>query len=117
MAKMTKNQLIVCQRGTRVSKGDVKAVVRNGDSGVTEIEQIRRVHVPGFVKMSVVNRPATEVWQHQSFHQEPMSSRPNRPTIGQASPLVARRYLGFGEAGGLAEAPCHRHHNRTITRP
>src|SRR3979490_371616 len=62
MAKMTKNQLIdAIAEGTQVSKGDVKAVIEQmATIGYKELNESGEFVIPGFVKMSVVNKPATE---------------------------------------------------------
>ena len=62
MAKMTKNQLIdAIAEGTQVSKGDVKAVIEQmATVGYKELNESGEFVIPGFVKMSVVNKPATE---------------------------------------------------------
>ena len=62
MAKMTKNQLIdAIAEGTQVSKGDVKAVIeRMATVGYKELNESGEFVIPGFAKMSVVNKPATE---------------------------------------------------------
>ena len=62
MAKMTKNQLIdAIAEGTQISKGDVKAVIEQmATVGYKELNESGEFVIPGFVKMSVVNKPATE---------------------------------------------------------
>src|SRR3977135_3363697 len=62
MAKMTKNQLIdAIAEGTQVSRGDVKAVIEQmATVGYKELNQAGEFVIPGFVKMSIVNKPATE---------------------------------------------------------
>ena len=67
MAKMTKNQLIdAIAEGTQVSKGDVKAVIEQmATVGYKELNESGEFVIPGFVKMSVVNKPATEARQRQ----------------------------------------------------
>jgi DNA-binding protein HU-beta len=62
VAKMTKNQLIdAIAEGTQVSKVDVKAVIEQmATVGYKELNESGEFVIPGFVKMSVVNKPATE---------------------------------------------------------
>ena len=62
MTKMTKNQLIdAIAEGTQVSKADVKSVIEHMTVvGYKELSESGEFVVPGFVKMSVVNKPATE---------------------------------------------------------
>src|ERR1700753_447128 len=62
MAKMTKNQLIdAIAEGTQVSKADVKAVIDEmATVGYKELNEGGEFVIPGFVKMSVVHKPATE---------------------------------------------------------
>jgi nucleoid DNA-binding protein len=69
MAKMTKNQLIdAIAEGTQVSKGDVKAVIEQmATVGYKELNETGEFVVPGFVKMSVVNKLATEAPQRRKF--------------------------------------------------
>jgi DNA-binding protein HU-beta len=62
MAKMTKNQLIdaIADR-TQISNGDVKAViVQMATVGYKEPNESGEFVIPGFAKMSVVNKPAIE---------------------------------------------------------
>lgn len=62
MAKMTKNQLIdTIAEATQISRGDVKSVIEEmATVGYRELNESGEFVVPGFVKMSVVNKPATE---------------------------------------------------------
>src|ERR1035441_11043627 len=62
MAKMTKNQLIdSVSESSAVSKNDVKAVMEHmATVGYKELNESGEFVIPGFVKMSVVNKPATE---------------------------------------------------------
>ena len=72
MAKMTKNQLIgAIAEKTQVSKGDVKVVIEQmATVGYKELNESGEFVIPGFAKMSVVNKPATESPQRRkSFHQ------------------------------------------------
>jgi DNA-binding protein HU-beta len=75
MAKMTKNQLIdAIAAGTQVSKADVKTVVEYmATVGYKELSESGEFVIPGFVKMSVVNKPATEARSGiNPFTKEPM---------------------------------------------
>ena len=62
MAKMTKTQLIdAIAEGTQLSKNDVKSVIDYmATVGYKELNESGEFVIPGFVKMSVVNKPATE---------------------------------------------------------
>jgi DNA-binding protein HU-beta len=62
MAKMTKTQLIdAIAEGTQVSKADVKAVIEHMTTvGYKELNESGEFVIPGFAKMTVVNKPATE---------------------------------------------------------
>src|SRR3954468_20237356 len=62
MAKMTKTQLIdAIAEGTQLSKNDVKSVIEYmATVGYKELNESGEFVIPGFVKMSVVNKPATE---------------------------------------------------------
>src|SRR5258708_458006 len=91
MAKMTKNQLIdAIAEGTQVSKGDVKAVVEQmATVGYKELNESGEFVIPGFVKMSVVNKPATEARSGVNpFTKEPMefAAKPASKSV-KASPL------------------------------
>jgi nucleoid DNA-binding protein len=91
MAKMTKNQLIdAIAEGTQVSKGDVKAVIEQMVTvGYKELNESGEFVVPGFVKMSVVNKPATEARSGVNpFTKEPMefAAKPASKSV-KASPL------------------------------
>ena len=75
MAKMTKNQLIdAIAEGTQVSKADVKAVIEQmATVGYKELNESGEFVIPGFAKMSVVNKPATEARSGVNpFTKEPM---------------------------------------------
>jgi DNA-binding protein HU-beta len=75
MAKMTKSQLIDAISGSSaVSKNDVKAVIENmATVGYKELNESGEFVIPGFVKMSVVNKPATEARSGVNpFTKEPM---------------------------------------------
>jgi|SRR6201992_4027030 DNA-binding protein HU-beta len=91
MAKMTKNQLIdAIAEATQVSKGDVKAVIEQmATVGYKELNESGEFVVPGFVKMSVVNKPATEARSGVNpFTKEPMefAAKPASKSV-KASPL------------------------------
>src|SRR5882757_824287 len=79
MAKMTKNQLIdAIAEGTQVSKGGVKAVIEQmATVGYKELNESGEFVIPGFVKMSVVNKPATEARSVSIRH---------RPQVAYLSP-------------------------------
>ena len=91
MAKMTKNQLIdAIAEGTQVSKGDVKAVIEQmATVGHKELNESGEFVIPRFVKMSVVNKPATEARSGVNpFTKEPMefAAKPANKSV-KASPL------------------------------
>jgi nucleoid DNA-binding protein len=91
MPKMTKNQLIdAITEGTQVSKSDVKAVIEHLVTvGYKELNETGEFVVPGFVKMSVVNKPATEARSGiNPFTKEPMqfAAKPASKSV-KASPL------------------------------
>lgn len=91
MAKMTKTQLIdAIAEGTQISKGDVKAVLEHLSTvGYKELNEGGEFVVPGFVKMTVVNKPATEAREGVNpFTKEPMTfaAKPASKSV-KASPL------------------------------
>src|SRR6187549_2626791 len=91
MANMTKNQLIdAIADGTQVSKGDVKAVIEQmAVVGYKELNESGEFVIPGFAKMSVVNKPATEARSGiNPFTKEPMqfAAKPASKSV-KASPL------------------------------
>jgi DNA-binding protein HU-beta len=91
MAKMTKNQLIdAVSETSAVSKNDVKAVMEHlATVGYKELNASGEFVIPGFVKMSVVNKPATEARSGiNPFTKEPMefAAKPASKTV-KASPL------------------------------
>jgi len=91
MAKMTKNQLIdAIAEATQLSKGDVKAVIEQmATVGYRELNESGEFVIPGFVKMSVVNKPATEARSGiNPFTKEPMefAAKPASKSV-KASPL------------------------------
>jgi DNA-binding protein HU-beta len=91
MAKMTKNQLIdAIAEGTQVSKADVKAVIEQmATVGYKELNESGEFVIPGFVKMSVVNKPATEARTGVNpFTKEPMefAAKPASKQVSQGFP-------------------------------
>lgn len=91
MAKMTKTQLIdAIAEATQVSKGDVKSVIEAMASvGYRELNESGEFVIPGFAKMSVVNKPATEARTGiNPFTKEPMefAAKPASKSV-KASPL------------------------------
>ena len=108
MAKMTKNQLIdAIAEGTQVSKGDVKAVIEQmATVGYKELNESGEFVIPGFVKMSVVNKPATEARSGVNpFTKEPMefAAKPASKSV-KASPLKVAKDAG-GVAGAVIGTP------------
>jgi DNA-binding protein HU-beta len=87
MAKMTKNQLIdSVSESSAVSKNDVKAVMEHmATVGYKELNESGEFVIPGFVKLSVVNKPATEA---RNGINQPMefAAKPASKTV-KASPL------------------------------
>jgi DNA-binding protein HU-beta len=95
MAKLTKNQLIdAIAAATQVSKGDVKTVIEQMVTvGYKELNESGEFVVPGFVKMSVVNKSATEARSGiNPFTKEPMefAAKPASKSV-RASPLKAAK--------------------------
>ena len=91
MAKMTKTQLIdAIADASQVAKNDVKAVIDQMVTvGYKELNDSGEFVIPGFVKMSVVNKPATEARSGiNPFTKEPMefAAKPATKTV-KASPL------------------------------
>jgi nucleoid DNA-binding protein len=91
MAKMTKNQLIdAISESSSVSKNDVKSVIEHmAIVGYKELNESGEFVIPGFAKMSVVNKPATEAHKGiNPFTKEPMdfAAKPASKTV-KASPL------------------------------
>jgi DNA-binding protein HU-beta len=91
MSKMNKSQLIdAISESSGVSKNDVKAVIENmATVGYKELNESGEFVIPGFVKMSVGDKSATET--HSGFHpftKEPMvfAAKPASKTV-KASPL------------------------------
>ena len=93
MAMMTKNQLIdAVSESSAVSKNDVKAVMEHlATVGYKELNESGEFVIPGFVKMSVVNKPATEARSGiNPFTKEPtiFKAKPARKLI-KARPVKA----------------------------
>jgi DNA-binding protein HU-beta len=91
MAKMTKTQLIdAVAEASQLSKNDVKAVIEAMTVvGYKELNESGEFVIPGFAKMSVVNKPATEARTGVNpFTKEPMeyAAKPASKTV-KASPL------------------------------
>jgi nucleoid DNA-binding protein len=91
MAKMTKTQLIdAIAEGTQISKEDVKTVIEYmATVGYKELNESGEFFIPGFVKMSVVHKPATEAHSGiNPFTKEPMeyAAKPASKSL-KASPL------------------------------
>jgi DNA-binding protein HU-beta len=91
MPKMTKSQLIdAISESSAISKNDVKAVIEHmATVGYKELNESGEFVIPGFVKMSVVNKPATEARSGiNPFTKEPMefAAKPASKTV-KASPL------------------------------
>ncbi|GIQ73396.1 DNA-binding protein [Bradyrhizobium sp. RD5-C2] len=91
MAKMTKNQLIdAIAEGTQISKNDVRTVIEHmATVGYKELNESGEFVIPGFVKMSVVHKPATEARSGVNpFTKEPMefAAKPASKSV-KASPL------------------------------
>jgi DNA-binding protein HU-beta len=91
MTKMTKNQLIgAISESSAVSKSDVRSVIENmATVGYKELNESGEFVIPGFVKMTIVNKPATEARSGVNpFTKEPMefAAKPASKTV-KASPL------------------------------
>jgi DNA-binding protein HU-beta len=91
MAKMTKNQLVdAISESSTVSKSDVKSVIEHmAIVGYKELNESGEFVIPGFAKLSVVNKPATEARKGiNPFTKEPMdfAAKPASKTV-KASPL------------------------------
>lgn len=91
MAKMTKTQLIdAIAESSSVSKNDVKAVIEHmATVGYRELNDSGEFVIPGFAKMTVVNKPATEARTGiNPFTKQPMefAAKPASKTV-KASPL------------------------------
>jgi DNA-binding protein HU-beta len=95
MAKMTKTQLVdAISEETRISKNDVRTVIdQMATIGYKELNESGEFVVPGFAKISVVNKPATEARTGVNpFTKEPMefAAKPASKTV-KASPLKAAK--------------------------
>src|ERR1700742_3748332 len=105
MAKMTKTQLIdAIVESTQISKNDVKAVIEAmTEVGYRELNESGEFVIPGFAKLSVVNKPATEARSGiNPFTKEPMESaaKPASRSV-KASPLkVAKASVLNPQSGG-----------------
>jgi nucleoid DNA-binding protein len=91
MAKMTKTQLIeAIAESSNLSKNDVKTVIEHlATVGYKELNESGEFVIPGFAKMSVVNKPATEARMGVNpFTKEPMqfAAKPASRSV-KASPL------------------------------
>jgi nucleoid DNA-binding protein len=91
MPKMTKAQLIeAISESSQISKNDVKSVFDHlATVGYKELNESGEFVIPGFVKMSVVNKPATEARSGVNpFTKEPMefAAKPASKSV-KASPL------------------------------
>jgi DNA-binding protein HU-beta len=95
MAKMTKTQLIdAVAEASQLSKHDVKAVIEAmAVVGYKELNESGEFVIPGFAKMSVVNKPATEARSGiNPFTKEPMefAAKPASKTVKAAPLKVAK---------------------------
>jgi DNA-binding protein HU-beta len=93
--KDEQSQLIdATSESSTVSKNDVKAVIENmATVGYKELNESGEFVIPGFVKMSVINKPATEARSGiNPFMKEPMefAAKPASKTV-KASPLKAAK--------------------------
>ena len=91
MAKMTKSQLIeAIADSAQLAKDDVKSVIEHmAVVGYKELNETGEFVIPGFVKMTVVNKAATEARSGiNPFTKEPMqfSAKPASKSV-KASPL------------------------------
>lgn len=91
MAKMTKTQLIdAIAESSSLSKNDVKTVIEHmATVGYKELNESGEFVIPGFAKISVVNKPATEAREGiNPFTKEPMTfaAKPASRSV-KASPL------------------------------
>ena len=91
MPKMSKTQLIdAIAEASSVSKNDVKAVLEHmATVGYKELNENGEFVIPGFAKMSVVHKPATEARRGiNPFTKEPMdfAAKPASKSV-KASPL------------------------------
>jgi len=103
MAKMTKTQLIdAIAEATQVSKGEVKAVIEAMVTvGYKELNETGEFVIPGFAKLSVVNKPAQEARAGiNPFTKEPMqfAAKPASKSV-KASPLKVAKDSVLNPAG------------------
>ena len=95
MAKMTKTQLIdAIAESSSVSKNDVKAVIEHmATVGYKELNESGEFVIPGFAKMTVVSKPATEAREGiNPFTKEPMTfaAKPASKTVKASVLKVAK---------------------------
>jgi nucleoid DNA-binding protein len=88
---MNKTQLVeAISESSQISKNDVKSVIDHlATVGYKELNESGEFVIPGFVKMSVVNKPATEARSGVNpFTKEPMefAAKPASKSV-KASPL------------------------------
>lgn len=93
MPKLNKSQLIdAISEASNVSKGDVKSVIENLTAvGYKELNEFGEFTIPGFAKLSVVTKPATEARKGiNPFTKEPMdfAAKPASKKV-KAQPLKA----------------------------
>ena len=91
MAKMSKTQLIdVISAASNISKNDVRTVIEQMTQvGYKELKETGEFVIPGFAKLTVVEKPATEARTGiNPFTKEPMEfkAKPAGKTV-KASPL------------------------------
>ena len=91
MAKMSKTQLIdVISAASNISKNDVRTVIEQMTQvGYKELKETGEFVIPGFAKLTVVEKPATEARTGiNPFTKEPMEfkAKPASKTV-KASPL------------------------------
>lgn len=95
MGNMTKTQLIdAISESSSISKSDVKAVIEHmATVGYKELNDSGEFVIPGFAKMKVFNKPATEARSGVNpFTKQPMefAAKPASKTV-RASPLKAAK--------------------------
>jgi DNA-binding protein HU-beta len=93
MPKLTKSQLIdVIAEASNLAKSDVKSVIEHLTTvGYKELNESGEFTIPGFAKLSVVIKPATEARKGiNPFTKEPMefAAKPASKKI-KAQPLKA----------------------------
>ena len=92
---LSKNQLIdAIAESAQLAKGNVRSVIEHmATVGYKELNESGEFVIPGFVKMSVVNKPATEAHSGVNpFTREPMefAAKPASKSV-KASPLKAAK--------------------------